>query len=424
MTELRQIQRAQHRQRLVVIGNGMAGHRLLEQLVARDDRSQEIHVFGDEPSPAYNRIMLSPLLAGEITPDAIALHDRDWYAANDITLHCDSPVMTIDRERREVVSAEGTRTPYDQLVLATGSRPTKFPLPGSELDGIHGFRTTHDVDTLTRAQEHGEHAVVIGGGLLGLEAAEGLRKRGMSITVVHLGHHLLNRQLDEYAARLLQQELETRGLHFELGTLATAFNDNGQGRVSSVTLKNGHTLKADTVVVAAGITPNAELGRDAGLACGRAIIVDDGMRTSDPSIYALGECCEFETTTYGLVEPIWRQAEVLAARLCGKDARYRDALTATKLKVSGINLYAFGVLDASDEPAVHDDVLTYFDPENGDYRRLILRDNRLIGAVLYGDTAAGPWYFQQSLDSRDLSHCRDALLFGAHDATQRLEEAA
>ncbi|RKQ97021.1 assimilatory nitrate reductase (NADH) beta subunit [Kushneria sinocarnis] len=407
-------------QRLVIVGNGMATHRLLERLIRREARPGHIRVFGDEPQPAYNRLMLSPLLAGEIEHEAIALREANWYAEHAITLHCTERVIGLDRHLHEVVTAGGERYGYDRLILATGSRPRLFDLPGAGLEGIHGFRTTTDVATLAEARRHGRHAVVVGGGLLGLEAAEGLRKRGMAVTVVHRGATLMNRQLDRHAATLLADELSGRGLQLRLQRQPRRYEGNARGRVQQVVLDNGERLAADLVVMAAGIVPNAELGFEAGLAGDHAIAVDDTLTTSDPAISALGECCEFEGSTFGLVEPIWAQVEVLVDCLCGLDNRYSLSPTATRLKISGIDLYSFGPLD----PGPEDEVLRYVDAEHGDYRRLILRHNVLVGAVLYGDTRDGPWYFQQSLEQRDLTRCRDTLLFGATDATQQLEEAA
>lgn len=403
---------------LVIIGNGMAGHRLLDALLKRPERPARITVIGAERSPAYNRILLSPWLAGEMERDALNLGDADGVTDEGVELILGERVATIDRDRHQLTLATGKVLSYDRLVLATGSRPAMPDVPGIELTGVHGFRDLDDVDALTRAAHAGHQAVVIGGGLLGLEAAEGLRKRGMAVTVLQRSERLMNRQLDATAAELLEDELAGRGLKVLTGARIAAMEDNGQGHVCGVRLEDGRMIDADYVVVAAGITPDAELGRAAGLDTDRAVIVDDYLTTSDPAIFAVGECCQFEGQTYGLVEPIWRQVEVLAAHLCG-DAidGYVEAPTATKLKISGISLYAFGPIEADDDH----DVLTYHDPEQGDYRRLLLREGRIEGAVLYGDTACGPWYFNQSLAGRDVRPCRQALLFGAGDATPLLD---
>ncbi|MEC9484074.1 MAG: FAD-dependent oxidoreductase [Halomonas sp.] len=410
---------------LVIVGNGMAGHRLLEALLKREQRPQRITVIGEEHAPAYNRILLSPWLAGETERDALTLRDAAWYAEQGVDLMLGKRIIDIDREQRRVVTEDGHGTGYDRLVLATGSRPAMPDVPGTGLAGIHGFRDLEDAAALTHIAQHAiagsNRAVVVGGGLLGLEAAEGLRKRGMQVSVLQRSGQLMNRQLDATAATLLQDELEHRGLNVVTHAHLAGFEGDGQGYVHAVRLTDGRRLPADCVVVAAGITPNAELGSRVGLAKARGITVDAWLTTSDPAIHALGECCEFEGQTYGLVEPIWRQVEVLAAHLCHDPIDgYVEAPTATKLKVSGVSLYAFGPI----EPDAGHEVLTYHDPQHGDYRRLLLRDNRIEGAVLYGDTTFGPWYFEQSLAGRDLGVCRQALLFGAGDAQPLLEEAA
>ncbi|WP_031382741.1 NAD(P)/FAD-dependent oxidoreductase [Modicisalibacter zincidurans] len=411
---------------LLIVGNGMAGHRLLAALLKHEHRPRRISVIGDECAPAYNRILLSPWLAGETEREALTLRDANWYAEQGVELMLGERAHDIDRERRRVTTGSGREIGYDRLVLATGSRPAMPDVAGIGLAGVQGFRDLDDAAALTRASRTGRRAVVIGGGLLGLEAAEGLRKRsqgkrGMRVCVLQRGERLMNRQLDATAAGLLRQELERRGLTIMTGARLAGCEDDGRGRVCAVRLEDGRRLPADCVVVAAGIVPNAELGRRAGLETARGIVVDAWLTTSDPMSHALGECCEFEGRTYGLVEPIWRQVEVLAARLCGASGDgYRERPNATKLKVSGISLYAFGPI----EPDAGHEVLTYHDPQHGDYRRLLLRDNRIIGAILYGDTAFGPWYFEQSLAGRDLGACRQALLFGAGDAKPLLEEAA
>ncbi|MDW5377498.1 FAD-dependent oxidoreductase [Halomonas sp. HP20-15] len=412
-------------ERLLIVGNGMAGHRLLEALLKREQRPRHITVIGDERAPAYNRILLSPWLAGEAERSALTLRERDWYADQGVELVLGERVETIERGARRVITDAGRELAYDRLVLATGSRPAMPDVPGIRQAGVHGFRDLDDAAALTRiadeAPADNNRAVVIGGGLLGLEAAEGLRKRGMRVSVVQRSERLMNRQLDPTAAALLQGELERRGLEIITGAQLSRFEGDEQGSVRAVRLADGRRLAADCVVVAAGITPNAELGRQSGLSTARGILVDAWLTSSDPLIHALGECCEFEGRTYGLVEPIWRQVEVLAARLCHDPvAGYVEVPTATKLKVSGVSLYAFGPI----EPDDGHEVLTYHDPQHGDYRRLLLRDNRLEGAVLYGDTVFGPWYFEQSLAGRDLGACRQALLFGAGDAKPLLEEAA
>lgn len=379
-------------------------------------------MIGEEPVPAYNRILLSPLLAGDMQHNALTLRDADWYRENGISLRLGERVETIDRENRTLTTDGGHTIRYDRLVLATGSRPTLPKVPGIALDGVHGFRDLDDAAALEAIAQQGGHALVIGGGLLGLEAAEGLRKRGqgLDVSVLQRSDRLMNRQLDATAANLLKASLVERGLNIVTQAQLAKLEGDPTGRVCAAVLNDGRRLPADSVIIAAGITPNAELGQSAGLTTDRAIKVDRHLTTSDPHIFALGECCQFEQHTYGLVEPIWHQVKVLAAVLCGDAGDgYREAPTATKLKVSGVSLFAFGPTEASPE---HDE-LRYHDPQRGDYRRLLLRDGRIEGAVLYGDTQHGPWYFEQALAGNDLSACRQALLFGAADV-EVLREAA
>ncbi|WP_085918204.1 NAD(P)/FAD-dependent oxidoreductase [Halomonas sp. CSM-2] len=400
---------------LVIIGNGMASHRLVEALVNQPQRPRAITVIGAESTPAYNRILLSPLLAGDMQHDALTLRDAAWYAENDVTLRLGEQVEAIDREKRLLSTDSGHAIHYDRLVLATGSRPTLPNVPGIELGGVHGFRDLDDAAELEAIAKRGGHALVIGGGLLGLEAAEGLRKRGngLNVSVLQRSDRLMNRQLDATAADLLKDALTSRGLNILTNAQLARLEGDANGQVCAAVLKDGRRLPTDSVIIAAGITPNADIGRNAGLTTERAVMVDPFLTTSDPAIYALGECCQFEQHTYGLVEPIWHQVEVLAATLSGEPTDgYREVPTATKLKVSGVALYAFGPTDPEPE---HDE-LRYQDPQSGDYRRLLLRDGRLEGAVLYGDTRHGPWYFEQALAGTDLSASRQALLFGAADA--------
>ncbi len=407
---------------LVVIGNGMASHRLIEALVKQPTRPQRITVIGAEPSPAYNRILLSPLLAGEMQQEALTLRDTQWYAEQGVTLILGEKVEMLDRARQTLTTDSGRSLDYDHLVIATGSRPALPNVPGIELEGVHGFRDLQDAESLEAIAQKGGDAVVIGGGLLGLEAAEGLRKRGsdIKVSVLQRSERLMNRQLDVTAAHLLKDTLTQRGLQIITGAQLARLESDAQGRVAKIHLADGRQFNASSVIVAAGITPNAELGRQAGLRTDRAIVVDEWLTTSDPAVSALGECCQFEGTTYGLVEPIWRQVEVLAATLCGTHTQgYADAPSATKLKISGVALYAFGPTEASAEH----EVLNYHDLERGDYRRLLLRDGQIEGAVLYGDTSQGPWYFEQALAGTDLNAYRQALLFGGADV-EVLREAS
>ncbi|MBS9402973.1 NAD(P)/FAD-dependent oxidoreductase [Halomonas sp. TRM85114] len=423
---------------LVIVGNGMAGHRLIEALRKRLDGPLPITVLGDERTAAYNRIMLSPLLAGEMDREGVALSDDEWYAEQGIELILGERVAKLDRQVKYLTTDTGRQLAFDRLILATGSRPSMPDIEGITLAGVHGFRDLKDAAALTAAAEKGGHAVVVGGGLLGLEAAEGLRKQafrkqgsqqqnqdtqGLQVSVLQRAGRLMNRQLDATAASLLEAELVGRGLEVHTEARLAALEGDANGHVVAVRLEDGRRLPADCVVIAAGITPNDQLGRQAGLDVDRAIVVDDTLTTSDPAIHALGECCQFQSKTYGLVEPIWRQVEVLAEYLANKatgadsQARYVERPSATQLKISGISLYAFGPTEPDDDH----DVLSYHDPAQGDYRRLLLRNGRLEGVVLYGDTAMGPWYFAQAQSGRDLSACRQALLLGSADADALLD---
>ncbi|MEW7851094.1 FAD-dependent oxidoreductase [Massilia aurea] len=392
---------------LVVIGNGMAGMRTVEELLALAPDLYDITVFGAEPHVNYNRIMLSPVLAGDKTQDEIVLHPRAWYAHHGITLHTGDPIVAIDRRRRIVRAQSGVEVTYDRLLLATGSQPFIVPVPGADLPGVVGFRDLHDVDTMLQAARDGKHAVVIGGGLLGLEAANGLLRRGMAVTVVHLTGSLLNQQLDGDASLLLKGALERRGLRILLGVQTEAIV--GVGKVESVRLSDGVMVPADLVVMAAGVRPNVALARASGLHVERAIVVDDTLQSYDPRVYAVGECVQHRRATFGLVAPIWEQARVCAAHLaCLGHRRYVQQAVATKLKVTGIDLYSAG--DIVGGPCTQDLVLR--DRRSGVYKRLVLEGNRLVGAVLYGDVADGPWYFDLIGRGVDVSALRDRLLFG------------
>lgn len=395
------------KQRLVVVGNGMAGMRTVEELLKLDADLYDITVFGAEPRVNYNRIMLSPVLAGEKTLDDIILHSRAWYAENGIVLHAGDPVVAIDRARRIVRARSGLEVSYDRLLLATGSSPFIVPVPGARLAGVVGFRDLDDVGVMLAAAKRGGSAVVIGGGLLGLEAANGLLRQGMNVTVVHLTGSLMNQQLDPAAALLLKSALERRGLRILLGAQTEAIL--GDGKVEAVRFADGLEVPADLVVMAAGVRPNVVLAREAGLHVERAIVVDDTLQTYDPRVYAVGECVQHRKATFGLVAPIWDQARVCAAHLAGfGHRRYVQQALAVKLKVTGIDLYSAG--DFSGLEGSEDLVLR--DRHAGVYKRLVLLGGRVTGAVLYGDVADGPWYFDLIQRGTDVSSIRDRLLFG------------
>ena len=396
------------KQRLVVIGNGMSAIRTVEELLKLDSDQHQITVFGAEPHGNYNRILLSPVLAGEKRFEDIVTHDRAWYAKHGILLYTGNPVVAIDRARRVVTALDGLQVPYDRMLIATGSRPFVIPVPGHQLPGVIAFRDIHDVETMLEAARSHRHAVVIGGGLLGLEAANGLLRQGMTVTVVHVMDRLMERQLDQSAAKLLKAALEQRGMRFLLE--ANTAEIIGDGRATAVRFNDGSEVAADLVVMAVGIRPNVDLARAAGLHVERAIVVDDNLQTvTDPRVYAVGECVQHRKHVYGLVAPLWEQARVCAAHLAGfGHRRYGGSVTATRLKVTGIDLYSAGdfVGDADSED------LVLRDRARGVYKRLVLKGNRIIGVVLYGDVADGPWYFELMQQRRDIGGLRQRLLFG------------
>ena len=399
--------------KLVMIGNGMAGVRTLEEMLKISPDLYDITVFGAEPHANYNRILLSPVLAGEMTLKEIMLNDLDWYAANNIALHLDKKIVKIDRVAKKVIAADGTEANYDRLLLATGSNPFILPIPGVKLDGVITYRDIHDTNAMIEAASRYKHAVVIGGGLLGLEAANGLKLRGMNVTVVHLMEWLMERQLDRTAAGMLQQSLEAKGLQFMLKTQTAEIvgdrDDGKAGRVKSVRFKDGAELAADLVVMAVGIRPNTDLAEAAGLYCNRGIVVSDTMQTYDPKIYAVGECVAHRGIAYGLVAPLFEMGKVCANHLANFGiGRYQGSVISTKLKVTGIDLFSAGDFAGggdTEEIVLHDAV-------GGVYKRLVLRDNRVIGSVLYGDTVDGAYYFQLLRDKQDVHEIRDHLMFG------------
>jgi len=376
---------------LVVIGNGMAGVRLVETLCERAPSRFRILIIGDEAQPAYNRIMLTPVLSGEKSFADIVTHEQSWYERHNVTFLRGAPVTAIDRAARRV-SVEGQTFSYHHLVIATGSRPFMPPLPGAQLAGIHGFRTQRDVENILHGQVAGRPAVVIGGGVVGVEAAAALAMRGMAVTLLHRGPHLMDQQLDEHAAGLLRMSLLSRGIETVLQAQTAAYGADDSGNVRQVTLCDGRVLAAHRVVVAAGVRPDIALAQAAGLACARGILVDSGLQTSDPHISAIGECCQLGELTFGLVAPCWQQAENLAARLAGDDATpFTVQNVPLRLKVTGIDLFCAGELAAGDDAQIH----STFDPIDGHYRRLLLRHNQLQGVLLWGDISDGPDYFSR-----------------------------
>ncbi len=399
------------REHLVVVGNGMAGCRAVEELLARDPNRYRVTIFGAEPHVNYNRIMLSPVLAGEKTFDEIVINGHDWYRDNGIELISSDPVTAIDRMGKTVTSRSGRTLGYDKLLIATGSDPFIIPVPGKDLPGVISFRDMSDVDAMLAAAEAGKangggNAVVIGGGLLGLEAAHGLSLRGMKVTVLHLMPTLMERQLDEAAGWLLKSALEARGQTILTG--ADTAEILGTDAVEGVKLKDGRVIPASLVVMAVGIRPNTAMAREAGLAVGRGIQVDDHMVTSDANVLAVGECVEHAGQVYGLVAPLWEMCRALADGLVEKHSGYKGSVTSTKLKVSGIDVFSAG--DFSGGDGAEDIVLR--DASRGVYKRVVVKDDRIVGAVLYGDTGDGSWYFDLLKKQEDVSQLRDVLIFG------------
>ncbi|MBD9416255.1 NAD(P)/FAD-dependent oxidoreductase [Pseudomonas sp. PDM16] len=409
--------------KLVMVGNGMAGVRTLEELLKLAPDLYEITVFGAEPHPNYNRILLSPVLAGEQTFADIVLNGLDWYEQHGIDLRLGRKVVSIDRKKRVVIADDGSTAHYDRLILATGSTPFMPPVPGNRLQGVIAYRDIADTELMMQTARTHSHAVVIGGGLLGLEAANGLRQRGMDVTVVHLADWLLERQLDKTAGKLLQQALEERGIHFRLNEQTEELLDYGNGRVCAVQFKGGDVIPADLVVMAAGIRPNFELAEKAGIPCNRGILVDDTLQTYDPRVYAVGECANHRGIAYGLVAPLFEQAKVCANHLAMLGtARYQGSVISTKLKVTGIDLFSAGNFMGGDDT----ETITLTDPLGSVYKKLVIKDDVLVGGCLYGDTLDGSWYFQQIREGADISSVRDHLMFGqaSVDAAGLAQDAA
>ena len=400
------------KEKLVVIGNGMAGMRTVEELLKIAPDAYDISVFGEEPYGNYNRIMLSPVLAGDKTIDEIMLNDLQWYTDNNITLFKGVKATEIDRKKRIVTGDDGTEVSYDRLLIATGSTAFIIPLPGHELDGVIAFRDIADVDTMLEAAKFQKgkskpNAVVIGGGLLGLEAANGLMEQGMNVKVVHIMDTLMERQLDEPSAKMLQANLEERGLQFLMGAQTESIQ--GNGKVEKVCFKDGTEVEADIVVMAVGIRPNFALAEQVGIHCERGIVVNDTMQTFDPVVYSVGECVQHRGQTYGLVAPLFEMAKVCANHLAKHGiGLYEGTMTSTKLKVTGIDLFSAG--DINGDETTED--LVFKDESRGVYRKIVVKDNIVQGAVMYGDTIDGTWYFDLMRDKTDISDFRATILFG------------
>lgn len=394
--------------KLVVVGNGMAGMRAVEELLRIAPGLYDITVYGDEPYPNYNRIMLSPVLANEQTIEDIILNSREWYAENHIQLYTGKRINKIDRVNRTVTAEDGTSSEYDRLLLATGSTPFMLPIQGKDLDGVIGYRDIKDTNTMIETAKKYKHAVVIGGGLLGLEAANGLKIQGMDVTVVHIHDTLLERQLDSTAGMMLQKSLEAKGLKFLMSHRSESIIGK-DGRVTALRFKDGTEIAADLLVMAVGIRPNFALAESAGIYCDRGIVVNDTMQTYDPRIYAVGECVAHRGMSYGLVAPLFEMAKVCATHLGNFGiGRYVGSVTSTKLKVTGIDLFSAGDFsggEGTEEIVLHDAVA-------GVYKKLVIKDDKIVGSVLYGDTKDGSWYFQMLKDNKNVHEIRDNLMFG------------
>ena len=395
------------KQKLVVIGNGMAPGRALEKLFEAAPGAYEVTIFNAEPRVNYDRIMLSPLLSGEKSFEQIVIHGDGWYVKHGVTLHKGATITAIDRAAKTVTSARGLTVPYDKLLIATGSLPIILPVPGHKLAGVLTYRDLDDVQAMLLAAKSGGLAVVIGGGLLGLEAAVGLKEQGMDVIVLHLMPTLMERQLDPASGHLLQKAIEARGIR--VITKANTKAILGEKKVEAVRLEDGTLLAADLVVMAVGIKPNAQIAKDAGLEVNRGIVVDATMRASDPDIFAVGECAETHGQVFGLVAPLYEMASVIASQLAGDaTATFSPNAVATKLKVTGINLFSAGdFADAKDREEI---VLR--DAARGIYKRLMLKDNRIIGVVMYGDTSDSAWFFDLLKNATDIAPMRETLIFG------------
>ncbi len=399
---------------LVMVGNGMAGVRTVEELLKIAPDLYDITVFGAEPHPNYNRILLSPVLAGEQTLDEIVLNSWDWYKDNNIALHAGKKVVSVDRVKRIVRAEDGQggviEQEYDRLLICTGSNPFILPVPGKDLKGVIAYRDIADTNEMIDAATKYKNAVVIGGGLLGLEAANGLMRRGMTVSVVHVMPTLMERQLDSVAAKLLQKSLEERGLTFLMGAQTQELVGGDDGRVKAIKFKDGSEVAADLVVMAVGIRPNTTLAESMRLHCNKGIVVNDTMQTiTDARIYSVGECAAHRGIAYGLVAPLFEQAKVAANHLAHFGiGRYQGSLTSTKLKVTGIDLFSAGNFQGGEGT----EEIVMSDPYGGVYKKLVLKDDTLVGACLYGDTVDGSWYFKLLRDGRSVADIRDKLMFG------------
>lgn len=391
---------------LVIVGNGMAAARLVDELAKTALGRYAVAVIGEEPRLAYNRVLLSSVLAGETGSHEIELRPADWWRHRGVTVRYGYRVTEIDVGRRELKIEGEESVEYSKLVLATGSTPLRLNLPGADLAGVHTFRDSRDVDLLLTLAAARKRVVVVGGGLLGLEAAYGLAKAGAPVTLLHLMDRLMERQLDASAADLLKTLVEGKGIRILLN--ASTARIHGDGHVEAVELADGSRIEADAVIFAAGIKPNVALAKEAGIAVNRGVVVNDLMQTSSSDIFALGECAEHRGTCYGLVEPAYEQARVLARHLAGRSAAYQGSVVSTNLKVSGVGVFSGG--DFMGGEGSESLVLT--DRRRGTYKKLVIADGRLTGAVLIGDTVDALWYLELIRNRDNVAAIRTDMMFG------------
>jgi nitrite reductase (NADH) large subunit len=384
----------------------MAAARLAQEIAARSLGRYAVAIIGDEPRLAYNRVLLSSVLAGEIASQEIELQSAKWWRDRGVTLSYGRAATSVDLQSRRVVLADGRLVPFAKLVFATGSQPLRLSVPGSDLPGVHTFRDSRDVDLLLKLAAGQKRAVVIGGGLLGLEAAYGLAKAGAPVTLVHLMDRLMERQLDAPAAALLKRLVEEKGIDVRLN--ASTKSIFGEDKVEGIELADGTHIAADAVIVAAGIRPNAAIAKAAGIAVGRGIVVDDRLATSADGVYALGECAEHRGTCYGLVEPAYEQAKVLADNLAGRKASYEGSVLSTNLKVSGVSVFSAGDFVGGEGT----EAIVLSDARQGTYKKLVIADGRLTGAILIGDTQDALWYLELIRSRASIRAFRSDLMFG------------
>lgn len=400
------LQDCKSREKLVVVGAGMAATRFVEELTKRAPGRYDILVIGDEPRLAYNRVLLSSVLAGELSVDDIELKPSRWWRAAGVEVLSGCKVVEINAAARRLLLDNGESIDYSKVVLATGSRAARLPIEGADLKGVHTFRDVQDVEALSRLEGQGARALVIGGGLLGLEAAYGLARLGVDVTLAHVMDRLMERQLDAAGADILRRLVEEKGVRVLLN--ANTARICGSGRVENVEFADGQMIPVDAVIFAIGIRPNADLARQAALDVGRGVIVDDGLKTSAPGVFAIGECAEHRGVCYGLVEPAYEQGRVLAMRLAGQDASYGGSVVSTNLKVSGVRVFSAGdYLGDADARRI-----VCKDPRMGIYRKLVVRDDRLVGAILIGDTNGAADLLDLIRSGADISSMRDELIFG------------